>query len=585
MNLRSGIIVVSFVLIAGLDARGQTLLQSLVGPTGPSGINGFGSRVLGIDDRNGDGVDDLAVTDLLYESAGGFSWFASSNNTPVNVSDFALAFAGPAAGRVWLVSGADGSQLGFCTFPAASGTTDPLWFLRCGFGSHLTTLGDQDGDGKREIVVGNRVRGYSVYQGNTTTPTYAFAGASGYERVEPVGDWDGDGLEDLGRRYAVSNPNSTISQHLVVRRAAGTPLADLAPTVVNVGAYYRYEYFADIGDVTGTPTHEFLIGDYAGLGEVALVSQINGPLSTPSILRTHLGPWQSFATVGDCDLDGVADYAIFWMDYFGTGPYSITVYSTVSGLPISTASLPRADFAVAAPYWATPVDCLKATGDVDRDGIPDYALGCITSALGVRIFSGRDGSVISTIIPPNVPAAANSASAYYGSFSRVGDQNGDGIDEIAIGVQPFVHIYSPAPAGVAYFGQGCPPAVGGETPVFGTGGQLAGGGTFAFHLSKAQVGGLGVLMLGFSNAYWQNFVLPLDLGLVGVPGLTGCDLLVAPDLLDFAYVATDGWAHYVYNFPNVTLTGVQLYAQWLVENPFGTLPPYQLSNAASLIFQ
>src|SRR5262249_42959212 len=101
----------------------------------------------------------------------------------------------------------------------------------------------------------------------------------------------------------------------------------------------------------------------------------------------------------------------------------------------------------------------KSIGDVDRDGFGDYAIGApfeddpiIGTDCGVvRVYSGRTGAILAkwTGDSPNVTLGGPRADA----IENVGDLNGDGFEDIAVGApswgrydgtREYVRIYSGA---------------------------------------------------------------------------------------------------------------------------------------------
>jgi len=167
---------VADLLAAGLSERGRLGAWLLSGRDGgvlarvaTDGIAtsaSFGRALAGLDDRDGDGVPDVAIGDPL---AGGPS----------------------GAGVVHVFSGRDGRRI-------ASYAGD-----RAGddFGASIASLPDADGDGRRELAVG-------ASQTFGTGPGYArlvggevlVASVDGRQWgrvVAPAGDVDGDGVPDL----------------------------------------------------------------------------------------------------------------------------------------------------------------------------------------------------------------------------------------------------------------------------------------------------------------------------------------------------------------------------------------------------
>ena len=105
----------------------------------------------------------------------------------------------------------------------------------------------------------------------------------------------------------------------------------------------------------------------------------------------------------------------------GNGPVLFT-FTAPLGLPI----LGSTDLS-----WGSTLACV---GDVDLDGVPDLAIGGPSqiSAEIVEIYSGAGGALIATLdgnaLPPPVFARA-----FGTSIAGVGDLNGDGRSEVAVG--------------------------------------------------------------------------------------------------------------------------------------------------------
>jgi len=139
------------------------------------------------------------------------------------------------------------------------------------------------------------------------------------------------------------------------------------------------------------------------------------------------GPGRSLAGVGDLDGDGIGDLVgaargITSGFFFPGAVYAVSgrdgqvLYSFDKHTPIGI---------------TTAYPTVSACGDVDGDGVPDFAI----SAFGVALVSGADGTLIRAY-PTSV-------------FAGVGDVNGDGRGDLAI-VDPYspvvhyVRVYSGA---------------------------------------------------------------------------------------------------------------------------------------------
>jgi len=249
---------------------------------------------------------------------------------------------------------------------------------------------------------------------------------------------------------------------------------------------------AAVGDVDADGFGDVLVGAIGvrGVGKRSGAAVVySGKSGAPLHELTGDGPWSELgaatAAVGDLDGDGHADFAV-GAPFDGEGNSrtgSVIIVSGRSGgvLQVIPGAAPREavgtalcavgdltgdghpELAIGAPGWSQdgfrkgmvriydPVDgrlvrelpgvaadggtglSLAAAGDVDRDGLPDLMVAAPAEdrAGMVRIHSGKSGAVLLEI--PGEQEHARFGSSLCG----LGDVNGDGVPELAIGAPGF----------------------------------------------------------------------------------------------------------------------------------------------------
>jgi FG-GAP repeat protein len=293
-------------------------------------------------------------------------------------ADFAIGAglddtSGLNAGAVRLYSGASGALLD--TIQGAAG--DELGRLV------LVKVGDLDGDGTPDFMTGApRLKSSGpgsiyVYSGATRALLYQFDqsaiefsfGLNG----AAAGDVDGDGVADFAFTTGEYVGPTFRGQVLVWSGLTGALLTFYNDSKTSFGSG-----LAGIGDVDGDGHAELLVGSPAedsssgtpSTGRAFIYSGRDG-----SLLRSHDGAQKSdrfgirCAALGDLDGDGIADYAI------GSSPGptfldgSVYVYSGASGA-LLTQLTSSADQELVS--LGAPI---ADAGDVDRDGISDLLVG------------------------------------------------------------------------------------------------------------------------------------------------------------------------------------------------------------------
>jgi len=282
---------------------------------------------------------------------------------------------------------------------------DPSPDASNGFG-HSLAVGDVNGDGKADIAVGAAQENVS---GNTGQGrAYVYSGADGSvlftldtpnPQAEPgwfgasvaVGDVNGDGRDDI---------------------AVGAELEDVG---TNEGQGRAYVF----SGVSGS-----------------LLLTLTVPSPNPKLPRSF---GESLA-VGDVNGDGKGDIAVGvpWEPVGGYQQGRAYVFSGADGSLLFTLDTPNPQ-----PHANFGGDV--AVGDVNGDGKADIVVGASGKNVGgnewqgrAYVYSGADGSVLFTLDTPSPQAYA-----MFGESVAVGDVNGDGKADVAVG----------APAAMApYFG-------------------------------------------------------------------------------------------------------------------------------------
>jgi Ca2+-binding RTX toxin-like protein len=371
------------------------------------------------------------------------------------------------------------------------------------FGSSVASLGDLDGDGVNDVAVGasRDGEGYSdlgavhvlllnsdgslkqTVEINSSTPNGpVLSNNDGFgSSVASLGDLDGDGVNDLavGAAYAdngagvvhilLLNSDGSVKQTVEISSATAngpslqpgnafgsslTSLGDLDGDGVNdlaVGAYSDGDYYGG-----GARSSVFLLSLNAD-GSVKRTVEINSStLNGPTEYDFGLG--RSLTSVGDLDGDGVMDIAAGapYSDGGGNSEGAVLLLllnsdgSVKQKAEINSSTLNGPAISTGHFFGST----LASVGDLDGDGVNDLAVGSLngngsagetdSGAIHILLLNA-DASVKQAIKLDSSTTGGqlNVSDYFHASLTSLGDLDGDGVNELALGAPGGTQSYSP----------------------------------------------------------------------------------------------------------------------------------------------
>ncbi len=326
----------------------------------------------------------------------------------------------------------------------------------------LTSLGDGSADGARTKLIANGVNGGPILASRDY-----FSSA-----IAALGDFDGDGVPDLiagspqddtggsdrGAIYLLMmTPSGAVRSSLKIASGVGG-----GPSLVSGDRFGSS--VATLGDLDGNGVIDLAVGaagdDTAGFDRGAVhVLLLNANGTVKSTLKiasgSNGGPnllsndafGGALAALGDLDGDGITELAVGARgDDTGGSNRGATYVLFLNSTGSVRSSVKLAHNTNGGPALATADGfghALAAMGDLDGDGVPDLAVGAAgddtggsnrgavhllllnrsgTARARVKLASGAAGG----------PTLAN-GDAFGSSLATIGDLNGDGVAELAVG--------------------------------------------------------------------------------------------------------------------------------------------------------
>jgi hypothetical protein len=396
----------------------------------------FGASVAANGDPNGDGFADIVV---------GAQW---------NDAD------APNAGRAYLYWGG----------PGADAVTDVILRpdvvqSRALTGYAVAILGDVDGDGIDDVAVGSPVSRLAgrvfVYAGGPSMdgiPDRVLGGLKSLEffgaAVTGVGDMNGDGIRDIlvGAPWFVplfTSATRVGRGYLFFGKAGGGGVVDVLIEGRPIAGFQDELQFATsvaaAGDVNGDGYADLLVGQPADGTFVAgrafvyyggfFVHRFPDIAFLPDAFRYRAG--HSVTLAGDFNGDGRDDYVVGAPDSGENGTLTGGRAYLYFGGQSTPEEVAAADMIFVESSAFDAFGTVVASGaDVSGDGWPDLLVGAPQSegAAGIRagkVYVYYGGPLADTVA--DVVLEGDREDAAFGSSIGLGDVNGDGVADAIIG--------------------------------------------------------------------------------------------------------------------------------------------------------
>ena len=390
------------------------------GPSSPFPV-GTDPQAIAVGDFNGDGRPDFATADAgggaggtvsvyLGQPGGGF---VAAPGSPISVGgptvepDSIVAGDFNGDGKLDLVFADSGSQnVDELLGNGAGGFGSPIAIatgLPNTSSPHGLAVGDLNGDGKLDLVVGDETAEIAVLLGNggggfspaTGSPFSTGAGSS--PQAVAIGDFNGDGRPDV----VAVEPNNDVIALLLNNGAGGLgapqtfPSGGMGPLGLAVGDLNADGKLDVVVANKDSNTVGVLTGDgHGGLGATAAFSTDNGLSNTKPndvTIADVNGDGQPDLITADCGLQGCSNS--------GDSSISILLNAEAGGITLTPASLPfgtRPLHSASAPTTVTATDTgtgvLRLAAAVTGANAGDFSIAS-NGCAGQTLLSGASCSL------------------------------------------------------------------------------------------------------------------------------------------------------------------------------------------------
>jgi hypothetical protein len=318
------------------------------------------------------------------------------------------------------------------TVMAANGTRFGGWLLNTA-DNRFDLIGDFDGDGRVEMLVSSPW-GLALLRkdGGTFKPVVMAPNGTrfgdwllntGDNRFGPVGDFDGDGRDEI----LVTSPWG-----IGILKLSGASFASImmAANGTRFGGWLLNtadNRFSPVGDLDGDRRDELIVTSPWGIGMLKLSgATMSAPMMAPN--GTRFGGWllntsdNHIVTLADLDGDGRADIVI-------TSPWGIGVLA-LGGSTLTAKMMAPNGTRFGGWLLNTLDNRIVCAADLDGDGRRELF---VTSPWGLGVFKLAGGTF-------NVPAMAANGTRFGGwllntadnRFDAVSDFNGDNRDDLLV---------------------------------------------------------------------------------------------------------------------------------------------------------